>query len=148
MRSVLAAVLVSIPMAATAELEQISSRNLTAMSSVAADANYSPSKATYTGCLEPGDAPGTFTLTRIEHRADPAKREMSAHGPMSAEVSETTSLNVGSTKVGLTGHLGQKVALTGAASDRDKRSVRNTGRAADRPLFSVTTLKVVAASCS
>ena len=130
MRNVLAAVLVSVPIAAMAGVEQVSNR--TAHS--------------YTGCLEAGAAPGTFTLTAIGPGDGSDKN---VHGPSNADQPPATSLNVGSTKIGLTSYIGQRVTVTGAASDSGLRRMPKGAResAPQAPVFLVKSLKMVATSC-
>ena len=95
--------------------------------------------ATHTGCIEAGSAPGTFTLTHLsadDHMAkDAMKKDTMTKESMSKGAMATPTLNLTSTSVDLSKHLGHKVSVTGS---HDK---------ATSP-FTVKSLKMVAASCS
>jgi len=101
-------------------------------------------RAIYTGCLEPGPRPGSFTLTRVERIG----KDAPVHGPMSSDATDLTSLNILSTTIPLTSHLGQKVTVTGYTPVRVKRTARVDDATRDPFAFTVRSLKVVAASCS
>ena len=59
-----------------------------------------------------------------------------------------TSLNIVSTTIPLTSHLGQKVTVTGFTPVRTKHSARVDDPTRDPFAFTVRSLMVVAASCS
>ena len=95
--------------------------------------------ATHTGCIEAGSAAGTFMLTHLaadDHMAkDAMKKDTMTKESMSKGAMATPTLNLTSTSVDLSKHLGHKVSVTGS---HDK---------ATSP-FAVKSLKMVAATCS
>lgn len=101
-------------------------------------------QATYTGCLETGNGAGTFTLTHADRSDDDSmKKGAMAKGTMSHDMMAPTSLNLASSSVDLSKHLGRKVSVTGSGSAMHKDAA-----GMDASTFTVKTLKVVAASCS
>ena len=93
--------------------------------------------ATHSGCIEAGSAPGTFTLTHLaadDHMAKDAMKTMTKES-MSKGAMAPPTLSLTSTSVDLSKHLGHRVSVTGS---HDK---------ATSP-FAVTSLKMVAATCS
>ena len=123
-----------------------------------------PATVTYTGCLEAGTEPGTFTLTHAEQLGgDSMKKNSMAHGPMEHDMMESESLNVASTSVGLTRHVGQKVSVTGSSTmagphtmdhttmskdSMSKDGMRKDAMSMNTPAFSIKKLKTLAATCS
>jgi hypothetical protein len=114
---------------------------------------------TYTGCVEAVNHGGSFLLTHVgddpaammhhdhdemmKHDAEMAKKD---EPPMSNEMSGD---HMTQTTVALTGrsdlrkHVGQKITVTGSLSHGISETMSN-----DRDTLAVSTLKVVAKSCS
>ena len=101
---------------------------------------------TLTGCVARGTASDSYTLTE--------EKKAAATAPDAAASSELVALS--STEVDMSKHVGHKVAITGSYKDADA-VVGTTG--AEKPaaspetdkktakIFTVTSLKMVAASC-
>ena len=101
-------------------------------------------QATYIGCLEAGSAAGTFSLTHADRMAnDSMKKDAMAKGAMSHDMMEPTSLNLASSSVDLSKHVGRTVSVTGLVSAMHKDAA-----GMNASTFTVKTLKIVAASCS
>jgi hypothetical protein len=104
--------------------------------------------ATYTGCLEAGDASGTYRLTRA-HRASGKSMQEQAMAPgMKGDgmMAPASNLSVSSTSVDLRKHVGRKVSVTGSAATVHEESMDM--KAGNTSTFTIKTLKVLAASCS
>lgn len=111
--------------------------------------------STYTGCLETGAAAGTFTLTHVteDHMGKAMMKDSKAKGAMSGEQMEHDSmapatLSLTGTKVDLQKHLGHKVAVSGSMSPDAMHSTEKDSMKASPSVFSVNSLKMIAASCS
>jgi hypothetical protein len=111
---------------------------------------------TYTGCLETGAAAGTFTLTHVvaeDHMGKAMMKDSKGKGAMSGEQMEHDSmapatLSLTGTKVDLHKHLGHKVAVSGSMSPDAMHSMEKDSMKASPSVFSVKSLKMIAASCS
>jgi hypothetical protein len=114
------------------------------------DAPTLPGNVTLTGCVARGTEPGTYTLTNITKAGDDVAKD--------AAPSMTVGLS--GTDVDISKHLDHMVAVTGPQA-LDVRAVGTTGterpttpdahKADDKktlPSFTVTSLKMVAASCA
>jgi pentapeptide MXKDX repeat protein len=121
---------------------------------------------TYTGCVEAGGAPSSFTLTHLavdDHmgkdamkkdtmKKDTMKKDMIAKDGMSQDAMAPPTWSLASSSVDLSKHLGHKVTVTGSpahgkmdAMGKDTMGKDAMGKSA--PVFTVTALKMVAASC-
>jgi len=112
--------------------------------------------ATYTGCVEVGSAPTSFMLTHLaaaEHMGkDAMKKDTMARDGMSKDTMAPTTWSLASSSVDLSKHVGHKVTVTGspAQSKMDAMGKDAMGKDAmgtSAPVFNVTALKMVAASC-
>jgi pentapeptide MXKDX repeat protein len=112
--------------------------------------------ATYTGCVEAGGAPSSFMLTHLaadDHmgtdamKKDTLKKDTMAKDGMSKDAMAPTTWSLASSSVDLSKHVGHKVTVTGspAQSTMDAMGKDLMGKSA--PVFTVTALKMVAASC-
>src|ERR1700681_2229927 len=115
---------------------------------------------TYTGCVEAG-APSNFMLTHLaadDHmgkdamKKDTMKKDTMAKDGMSKDAMALTMWSLASSSVDLSKHLGHKVTVTGSpargkidAMGKDTMGKDAMGKSA--PVFTVTALKMVAASC-
>lgn len=99
--------------------------------------------ATYTGCLQPGNASGTFVLSgahqMMKNSMPPATK---GNDEMKHDTMAMTTLPLMAKSIDLRKHVGRLVSVTGSAS-----SGKDT-MGKDESLLTVRTLKVVAASCS
>ncbi len=100
-------------------------------------------KATYTGCLKPGTAPGTWILENAEVAAKPGAAP-SAVGT-SGTSKMTFNLDPAAT-VNLTPHANHKVEVVGIASPAKAGGDAPAGAQAKQQ-FSVESLKMVSATC-
>jgi hypothetical protein len=111
--------------------------------------------AAYTGCIEAGSAPGTFTLTHVveDHMGKGMMKDSKDKPAMSGEHMEhdamvPTMLSLTGTGVDLRKHLGHKVTVTGSLSEGSTSAMEKDTMKAAPSTFSVTSLKLIAASCS
>ena len=116
---------------------------------------------TYTGCVEAGSAPTSFMLTHLaadDHmgkdamKKDAMKKDTMAKDAMSKDTMAPTTWSLASSSVDLSKHVGHKVTVTGSpaqskmdAMGKDAMGKDAMGKSA--PVFHVTALKMVAASC-
>jgi len=116
----------------------------------------------YTGCVEADSAPTSFMLTHLaadDHmgkdamKKDAMKKDTMAKDAMSKDTMAPTTWSLASSSVDLSRHVGHKVTVTGApaqskmdAMGKDAMGKDAMGKSA--PVFKVTALKMVAASCS
>jgi pentapeptide MXKDX repeat protein len=102
---------------------------------------------TYTGCLAAGAEAGTFTLTHAsadDHMGKDAMKHDAMKGDaMKNDAMKNDTLAVSSKNVDLGKHVGHKVTVTGS-SVADKMDANGKSTSA----FTVTSLKMVSASCS
>ena len=110
---------------------------------------------TYTGCIETGSAPGTFTLTHVveDHMGKGMMKDSKDKPAMTGEHMEhdamaPTMLSLTGTDVDLRKHLGHKVTVTGSLSHGSVSAIERDTMKAAPTTFSVTSLKMIAASCS
>jgi pentapeptide MXKDX repeat protein len=110
----------------------------------------------YTGCVEAGSAPGAFTLSHLaadDHMGKDAmkqdtmkqetmKKETMTKDSMSRDAMAPSTWALASSAVDLSKHLGHRVTVTGSPAQR-KMDAMGKGV----PAFTVTSLKMVAASC-
>lgn len=109
---------------------------------------------TLTGCVAAGTEPGTFTLTNVTREGAAATKGALAGTSGTAKPMSDSVMLMG-TKVDLTKHVGHKVSVTGTPSDhRDHGKTEKPGDHAKMPqtgasqtMLTVTSLKMVAASC-
>ena len=117
--------------------------------------------AAYTGCIEAGDAAGTFRLTHLTAnqmgkdavkkdamKTDAMKKDTVANDTMSKDAMAPTTLTLSSTSVDLSKHVGHKVSVTGSAAHGKMDAMGKDTMAKDASAFAVNSLKMVAASCS
>ena len=106
-------------------------------------------KTTYTGCLKPGTAAGTWILEDAEVAAKPGASAPSTVGTSGA-AKMTFSLDPAAT-VNLTPHANHKVEVVGLLSPArpgaEATPSSAAGAQAPRQQFSVESLKMVAATC-
>ena len=101
---------------------------------------------TYTGCLGAGGGVGTFTLT---HLTTPAhmRLDMMKKGTPTTAAPVAATLDLTSSSVDLSMHLGHEVSVTGSPAQAEMSGMKKDGVSEATPAFNVKSLKVVAASC-
>jgi hypothetical protein len=106
---------------------------------------------TYTGCVEAGGAPGTFTLTHLaaddRMGKDAMKKDTMTKDSMSKDAMAPSTLALSSSSVDLNKHLGHKVSVTGSAAQGKMDAMGKDAMGKGAPAFTATSLKMVAASC-
>jgi hypothetical protein len=106
---------------------------------------------TYTGCVEAGHAPRTFTLTHLasaDHMGKDAMRnDTMAKDSMSKDAMAPSTWALTSSSVDLSKHLGHTVSVTGSAAQGQMDTMGKDAMGNGAPVFTVTSLKMVAASC-
>jgi len=111
---------------------------------------------TYTGCVEAGSAPTRFMLTHLaadDHMGKDAmkkgtmKEETMAKDGMSKDTMAPTTWSLASSSVDLSKHVGHKVTVTGSPAQRKMDAMGKDAMGKSAPVFNVTNLKMVAASC-
>jgi len=117
--------------------------------------------ATYTGCVEVGSEPGSFTLTHLaaedhmgsdamkkdEMGKDTMKKDTMVKDSTSKDAMAPMALSLTGSSVDLGKHLGHKVSVTGSPAHGKMAMGKDTmGKGASA--FTVKSLKMVAASCS
>jgi hypothetical protein len=114
-----------------------------------------PKDTTYTGCVEAGAAAGLFTLTHVgedqmgqEMMKDSKDRGAMSGGQMEHDSVAPTMLSLIGTRVNLQKHLGHKVSVSGSISHDAMRSMEKDSMKASPSVFTVKSLKMIAASCS
>ena len=107
---------------------------------------------TYTGCVEAGSEPGSFTLTHLaaeEHMGKEAmKKDTMAKDSMSKDAMAPMALSVTGSSVDLGKHLGHKVSVTGSPAHGKMDAMGKDTMGKGASAFTVKSLKMVAASCS
>jgi len=114
------------------------------------DAPILPSNVTLTGCVARGTEPGTYTLTNITKAGD----------GLAKDAASSMTVVLSGTDVDLSKHLDHTVAVTGPQAP-EVRAVATTGAAKPTtpdarkeddkkaiPSFTVTSLKMIAGSCT
>ena len=96
----------------------------------------------YTGCIEAGARAGTFKLTHAAGEMAMGKDAMKKD--TMGKDSMGTSMALASKTIDLSKHVGHKVTVTGAD---DKTAMAKDAMGKNLHGFSVTALKMVAASC-
>jgi pentapeptide MXKDX repeat protein len=118
--------------------------------------------ATYTGCVEAGSEPGSFTLTHLaaeDHMGDAAmkkgavgrdtmKKNTMVKDSMSNDAMGPMALSVTGSSVDLGQHLGHTVSVTGSPAHGKMDSMGKDTKGKGASAFTVKSLKMVAASCS
>jgi pentapeptide MXKDX repeat protein len=118
--------------------------------------------STYTGCLEAGGEPGSFTLTHLaaeDHMGKDAmkkdtmdkgtmKKDTMAKDSMSQDAMAPLVLSVMGSSVDLAKHLGHKVSVTGSPAHEKMDAMGKDTMGKGASAFTVKSLKMVAASCS
>ena len=116
---------------------------------------------TYTGCVEAGGAPSSFTLTHLaadDHmgkdamkkdtmKKDTMKNDTMAKDGMSQDAMAPPTWSLASSSVDLSKHLGHKVTVTGSPAQGKMDAMGKDTMGKSAPVFTVTALKMVAASC-
>jgi hypothetical protein len=106
---------------------------------------------TYTGCVEAGGAPKSFMLTHLaaDHHMgqDAMKKDAMAKDGMSKDAMAPTMWSLASSSVDLSKHLGHKVTVTGSPAQGKMDAMGKDAMGKSAPVFTVTSLKMVAASC-
>jgi hypothetical protein len=109
----------------------------------------SVSKVTYTGCVKPGTAAGTWVLENAEAAAKPGASASSTVGTSGAS-KMTFNLSPAAT-VNLTPHANHKVEVVGivtpAKPSADAAASPAAGAQAPRQQIAVESLKMVSATC-
>lgn len=102
---------------------------------------------TYTGCIATGDMAGTFTLTNamveMAMGGDAMKKDTMGKDSM-AKPAMAKPMSIESTSVDLAKHVGHKVSVTGPDS---AMAMGKDSMGKGMPAWSVTSLKMVAATC-
>ena len=118
--------------------------------------------ATYTGCVETGSEPGSFTLTHLaadDHIGkdamkkdtignDTMKKDTMAKDSMSKDAMAPMVLSVTGSSVDLGKHLGHTVSVTGSPAHGKMDSMGKDTMDKGASAFTVKSLKMVAATCS
>ena len=123
--------------------------------------------ATYTGCVEAGSEPGSFTLTHLaaeDHmgnaamkkdamgkdtmKKDTMKKDTMVKDTMSNDAMAPMALSVTGSSVDLGQHLGHTVSVTGSPAHGKMDSMGKDTMGKGASAFTVKSLKMVAASCS
>jgi hypothetical protein len=106
---------------------------------------------TYTGCVEAGRAPSSFMLTHLaadDHMGqDAMKKETMTKDGMSKDAMAPMTWSLASSSVDLSKHVGHKVAVTGSPMQGKMDAMGKDAMGKSAPVFTVTSLKMVAASC-
>ena len=111
---------------------------------------------TYTGCVEAGNAPTSFMLTHLaadDHmgkdamKKDTMKKDTMAKDGMSKDTMAPTTWSLASSSVDLSKHLGHKVTVTGSPAQGKMDAMGKDAMGKSAPVFTVTSLKMIAASC-
>ena len=107
---------------------------------------------TYTGCVEAGSEPGSFTLTHLaaeDHMGkDTMKKDTMAKDSMSKDAMAPMVLSVTGSSVDLGQHLGHTVSVTGSPAHGKMDAMGKDTMGKGASAFTVKSLKMVAASCS
>lgn len=99
---------------------------------------------TYTGCLQPGSTPGTFVLSGAHRMMKNSMPDGTKAGDgMMRDTMAMTTLSLMAKSIDLSKHVGRKVSVIGSSPSSGKDTMGK-----DESTLTVTTLKVVAASCS
>jgi pentapeptide MXKDX repeat protein len=118
--------------------------------------------ATYTGCVEAGSEPGSFTLTHLaaeDHMGNAAmkkdamgkdtmKKDTMVKDSMSNDAMAPMALSVTGSSVDLGQHLGHTVSVTGSPAHGKMNAMGKDTMGKGASAFTVKSLKMVAASCS
>jgi pentapeptide MXKDX repeat protein len=116
---------------------------------------------TYTGCVVAGSAPTSFMLTHLaadDHmgkdamkkdmmKKDAMKKDTMAKDGMSKDTMAPTTWSLASSSVDLSKHVGHKVTVTGSPAQGKMDAMGKDAMGKSTPVFNVTALKMVAASC-
>ena len=106
---------------------------------------------TYTGCVEAGSAPTSFMLTHLaadDHMGkDAMKKDTMAKDAMGKGTMAPTTWSLASSSVDLSKHVGHKVTVTGSPAQTKMDAMGKDAMGNSAPVFHVTALKMVAASC-
>jgi pentapeptide MXKDX repeat protein len=114
-------------------------------------------ETTYTGCIEAGSAQGTFTLTHLTAgdqmgkdamKKDTMKKDTMVRDNMSKDAMAPSALALTSSSVNFTQHLGHKVSVTGSATHGKMDAMGKDSTNKSGSPFTVSSLKMVASSCS
>lgn len=111
---------------------------------------------TYTGCVEAGASAGSFTLTHamadMGMRKDGMGKDAMKKDTMGKDEMAPTTMAISSTAVDLSKHVGHKVAVTGGEAARGMAKPDAMAKPGEMdkkmPAFSVTSLKMIAATCT
>jgi pentapeptide MXKDX repeat protein len=111
---------------------------------------------TYTGCVEAGSAPSSFMLTHLaadDHmgkdamKQDTMKKDTMTKDSMSRDAMAPSTWALASSSVDLSKHLGHTVTVTGSPAQGKMDGMGKDAMGKGVPTFTVTSLKMVAASC-
>ena len=117
---------------------------------------------TYTGCVEAGGAPSSFTLTHLaadDHmgkdamkkdtmKKDTMKKDTMAKDGMSKDAMAPATLTLAGSSVDLNKHLGHRVSVTGSLAHEKMDAMGKGTMGKATSAFTVKSLKMIAASCS
>lgn len=111
---------------------------------------------TLTGCVADGTEQGTFTLTNVTREGAAASKSAPA-GTSGTAMPMVDSVMLMGTKVDFSKHVGHKVSVTGtpfgaetrdhAKPDKPGDHAKTPQPAANQAMLTVTSLKMIAASC-
>ena len=118
--------------------------------------------ANYTGCIEAGNAAGTFKLTHVataDHMGkdmmkkdamakDTMAKDAMASDGMSHESMAPTTLTLTGPSVDLSKHLGHRVSITGSLAHEKMDAMEKGTMGKSTSTFTVKSLKMIAATCS
>ena len=111
---------------------------------------------TYTGCVEASSEPTSFILTHLaadDHmgkdamKKDAMKKDTMAKDAMSKDTMAPTTWSLASSSVDLSKHVGHKVTVTGSPAQTKMDAMGKDAMGKSAPMFNVTAVKMVAASC-
>jgi hypothetical protein len=95
----------------------------------------------YTGCVQAGEAPRTYVLTRLAAADDHMGKDAMSKDSTSKSAMAPSTLIITSHAVDLSKYVGQKVAVTGTARGEMDAMATNSHA------FTIKTVKTLASSC-
>jgi hypothetical protein len=110
----------------------------------------------YTGCIEAGSVGDAFTLTHLKQADRPSKQSMKmdsmpkdtmAKDTMNHDSMAPAALILSGSPVDLRKHLGHKVTVSGSLAHEKKDAMEQGTMDKAAPMFTVTSLKMVATTC-
>ena len=106
---------------------------------------------TYTGCIAAGEMAGTYSLTHVTTEMgmgkDAMKKDMAKDTMAKDAMAKPMTMTIESKTIDLAKHVGHKVSVTGPDSAMGKGMAKPDAMGKNMPAWSVTSLKMVAATC-